>query len=367
MRSSSVWPPHLHAVTKKTLVGLMLVASPLAAQLRPVSTFSIVARDSATGQIGVAVQSHWFAVGQIVPWAEAGVGAVATQSFVDPSYGKLGLDLLRAGKSSAEALRALLNGDAACQVRQVGMIDAKGAVATFTGSRDIIAAGGIAGHQSASTNIQCGSSGGTMLVGRNFAVQANLMANDAVWPAMAKAFAASTGDLADRMLAALDAAQAAGGDIRGKQSAALVVVNATATGRLWQDRLFDVRVDDHATPLAELRRLVAVHRAYNHMNAGDLAVEHGDAASALREYAAAEQIAATTQGIPQSRYAEMLYWHAVALVNMKRVEESLPLFARAFELEPSWRELTRRLPQAGLLPDDDLLIKRITAAQPVRR
>src|SRR5687768_13154088 len=212
--------PHM-----KSLACLMLIASPLAAQMRPVSTYSIVARDSATGQIGVAVQSHWFAVGQIVPWAEAGVGAVATQSFVDPSYGKLGLDLLRAGKSAPEALRALLHGDAACAVRQVGMIDAKGNVATFTGSRDIIAAGGIAGAQSAPTRVQCGESGGTLIAGRKFAVQANLMANEKVWPAMAKAFTEGTGDLADRMLAALDAAQAAGGDIRGKQSAALVVVN----------------------------------------------------------------------------------------------------------------------------------------------
>jgi uncharacterized Ntn-hydrolase superfamily protein len=354
----------------KKLSGLacfIIMASPLAAQMRPVSTYSIVARDSATGQMGVAVQSHWFAVGQIVPWAEAGVGAVATQSFVDPSYGKLGLDLLRSGKSATESLRALLHADAACQVRQVGMVDAKGNVATFTGSRDINAAGGIAGRQSATTQVQCGSSGGSMIAGRDFAVQANLMANEAVWPAMAKAFTESAGDLADRMLAALDAAQKAGGDIRGKQSAALVVVNATGTGKPWQDRRFDVRVDDHADPLPELRRLVAVHRAYNHMNAGDLAVEHGDAASALREYAAAEKIAATTPGIPRSRHAEMLYWHAVALVNMKRVEESLPLFARAFELEAGWRELTPRLPRSGLLPDDDALIKRITSLQAPRR
>ena len=354
-------------MTSKLLLCLVLVTSPVAAQLRPVSTYSIVARDSATGQIGVAVQSHWFAVGQIVPWAEAGVGAVATQSFVDPSYGKLGLDLLRAGKSATDALRALLHADAACQVRQVGMIDAKGNVATFTGSRDIAAAGGIAGRQSASMQVQCGSSGGSMLTGRGFAVQANLMANDAVWPAMAKAFAESRGDLADRMLAALDAAQKVGGDIRGKQSAALVVVNATGTGKPWQDRIFDVRVDDHSEPLAELRRLVAVHRAYNHMNAGDVAVEHGDAASALREYAAAEKIAATTPGIPPSRHAEMLYWHAVALVNMKRVEESLPMFGRAFEIEPAWRELTRRLPKSGLLPEDEALIKRITQLEPARK
>ena len=347
----------------KALAALLLTAAPLAAQLRPVSTYSIVARDSATGQIGVAVQSHWFAVGQIVPWAEAGVGAVATQSFVDPSYGKLGLDLMRAGKTAPDALRALLTGDAACQVRQVGMIDAKGDVATFTGSRNIIAAGGIAGMQAAPVSTQCGAGGGTLLTGRNFAVQANLMANETVWPAMEKAFGESSGDLAERMLAALDAAQKVGGDIRGKQSAALVVVGRTSTGKSWQDRIFDVRVDDHAEPLAELRRLVAVHRAYNHMNAGDVAVERGDAALALQEYSAAERIAATTQGIPRSRQAEMLYWHAVALVNMKRVDEAIPLFARAFSLEPSWRELTGRLPRSGLLPDDAKLIERIKDAK----
>ncbi|HKR66165.1 MAG TPA: DUF1028 domain-containing protein [Thermoanaerobaculia bacterium] len=342
---------------------LLLLLTLLAPPHRPVNTFSIVARDPATGQIGVAVQSHWFAVGQIVPWAEAGVGAVATQSFVDPSYGKLGLDLLRAGKSAPDALRALLGGDASCEVRQVAMIDTNGTVATFTGNRDIIAAGGIAGNATGNAaNVQCGSAGGQLMLGRDFAVQANLMANDQVWPAMAKAFSASTGDLAERMLAALDAAQSVGGDIRGKQSAALIVVNAKSSGRAWQDRVFDLRVDDNPTPLAELRRLVALQRAYNHMNAGDLAVEHNDNAAALREYSAAEDIAATTSGIPQSRYAEMIYWHAVALVNMKRVDESLPLFAKAFALEPGWRELTPRLPKSGLLPDDAKLVEKIVAA-----
>jgi uncharacterized Ntn-hydrolase superfamily protein len=310
--------------------------------------------------MGVAVQSHWFAVGQIVPWAEAGVGAVATQSFVDPSYGKLGLDLLRAGKSAPETLRALLGGDAACEVRQVGVVDANGVVATFTGNRDIAAAGGIAANASGDTNVTCGSHGGRLSAGRDFAVQANLMANDRVWPAMAKAFEEAKGDLADRMLAALDAAQAEGGDIRGKQSAALIVVNAKPTGRVWQDRVFDLRVDDDPQPLAELRRLVALQRAYNHMNAGDLAVEHKDHETALREYSAAERIASGTPGIPQSRFAEMLYWHAVALVNMARVDEALPVFARAFQLEPSWRELTPRLSKAGLLPDDAVLLERIT-------
>jgi uncharacterized Ntn-hydrolase superfamily protein len=342
----------------KSLLCILLLAQPLAAQLRPVHTFSIVARDPQTGEMGVAVQSHWFSVGQVVPWAEAGVGAVATQSFVDPSYGKLGLDLLRAGKSAPDTLRALLNGDAACDVRQVGMIDAQGNVATFTGSHDIIAAGGIAGNATSNVDLSCGR----ISIGRDFAVQANLMSNDKVWPAMAKAYAEAKGDLADRMLAALDAAQSVGGDIRGKQSAALIVVAAKSTGRPWQDRVFDLRVDDAPLPLDELHRLVALQRAYNHMNAGDLAVEHKDNEAALREYSAAEQIASTTSGIPQSRYAEMLYWHAVALVNMQRVDESLPIFAKAFKLEPSWRELTPRLPHSGLLPDDAKLIERIVAA-----
>ncbi len=345
----------------KALLCALLAAFPLSAQLRPVNTFSIVARDPATGQMGVAVQSHWFAVGQIVPWAEAGVGAVATQSFVDPSYGKLGLDLLRAGKSAPDTLRALLGGDAACEVRQVGVVDANGVVATFTGNRDIAAAGGIASNASGETvTVNCGSHGGRLSAGRDFAVQANLMANDRVWPAMAKAFEAAKGDLAERMLAALEAAQAEGGDIRGKQSAALIVVNAKSTGRAWQDRAFDLRVDDHPQPLAELRRLVALQRAYNHMNAGDLAVEHKDHETALREYSAAERIASETTGIPQSRFAEMLYWHAVALVNMGRVDEALPIFARAFQLEPSWRELTPQLSRSGLLPEDAALLERIT-------
>ena len=309
---------------------------------RPVHTYSIVARDAKTGELGVAVQSHWFSVGTSVAWAEAGIGAVATQSFIDPSYGPLGLALMRAGRSAPDALKGLLAADEGRDVRQVAMVDAAGRVAAHTGARCIPAAGD---H-----------------IGEGYSVQANLMEKDTVWPAMAKAYEASRGDLAERLLAALDAAQAAGGDIRGKQSAALIVVGAKATGRPWQDRVFDLRVDDHPQPLVELRRLAALQRAYNHMNAGDLAVEHKDNEAALREYSAAEQIAAATSGVPQSRYAEMLYWHAVALVNMKRVDEALPIFARAFALEPSWRELTPRLAKPGLLPNDEKVIERIVNA-----
>ncbi len=307
---------------------------PVSAQskpVRPVHTYSIVARDPATGELGVAVQSHWFSVGPIVAWAEAGVGAVATQSFVDPSYGKNGLDLMRAGKSAPDTLKELLAKDEARDVRQVAMIDAQGRVDAWTGKSDIQAAG----HT----------------VGTNFSVQANLMLNDKVWPAMARAFESTKGDLADRMLAALDAAQAVGGDIRGKQSAALVVVAGKPTGQAWKDRTFDLRVDDSAEPLKELRRLVTLQRAYNHMNAGDLAVEKKDNEGALREYSAAEKL------VPDN--AEMIYWHAVALVNMGRVDESLPLFRKVFAMDNNWRTLTPRLPKSGLLPDDPAIIQKI--------
>src|SRR5687767_9678543 len=297
---------------------------------RPVHTYSIVARDPNTGELGVAVQSHWFSVGPIVAWAEAGVGAVATQSFVDPSYGKLGLDLMRAGKSAPDSLKALIAGDEGREVRQVAMIDAQGRVDAWTGKNDIQAAGHI--------------------IGKNYSVQANLMLNDKVWPAMSKAFENTQGDLADRMLAALEAAQAAGGDIRGKQSAALIVVTGKPVGQAWKDRVFDLRGDDSPEPLMELRRLVKLQRAYTHMNAGDLAVEHKDHEGALREYSAAEKL------VPDN--AEMIYWHAIALVNMGRVDESLPLFRRVFSLDPNWATLTPRLPKSGLLPNDPKLIER---------
>ena len=307
--------------------------SPMPSRL--VHTYSIVARDPSTGELGVAVQSHWFSVGPIVAWAEAGVGAVATQSFVEPSYGKNGLDLMRSGRSAPDALKELLAKDEAREVRQVAMIDAQGRVDAFTGKNDIQAAGHI--------------------VGTNFSVQANLMLNDKVWPAMARAFESTKGNLADRMLAALDAAQLAGGDIRGRQSAALIVVTGKPTGQAWKDRTFDLRVDDSPEPLKELRRLVRLQRAYNHMNAGDLAVEKKDNEGALREYGAAEKL------VPDN--AEMIYWHAVALVNMGRVDESLPLFRKVFAMDPNWRTLTPRLPKSGLLPDDQKIINRIVGVR----
>jgi uncharacterized Ntn-hydrolase superfamily protein len=238
---------------------------------------------------------------------------------------------MRGGTSADEALKSLLAKDEGRDVRQVAMIDARGRVAAHTGAKCIEAAGD---H-----------------VGANYSVQANLMSNAKVWPAMARAFESARGDLAERMLAALDAAQAVGGDIRGRQSAAIVVVKAESTGKPWADRLFDLRVDDHPEPLRELRRLVRLQRAYNHMNAGDAAVERKDNEGALREYSAAEAL------VPDN--IEMVYWHAVALANMNRVEEALPLFRRVFAADPNWRTLTPRLVKSGILPDDKKLLERI--------
>jgi uncharacterized Ntn-hydrolase superfamily protein len=354
---------------KRLLCVLCVLCGAGFGQLRPVHTFSIVARDPVTGQIGVAVQSHWFSVGSIVTWAEAGVGAVATQSFVDPSYGPNGLELMRSNKPAGDALLQLLEKDKGRDVRQVAFIDSNGNVAVWSGEKDIQAAGHVAGKRECRSNVTdtCtpmdsrGMQGGSFTEGANFSAEANLMSNDKIWPAMAKAYQESKGDLADRLLAALDAAQAVGGDIRGRQSAAILIVEGKRQPAPWMGRVFDLRVDDAAEPLQELRRLVALQRAYNHMNTGDLAVEHKDNEAALREYSAAEQIARKTPGVLPSRLAEMIYWHAVALVNMKRVDESLPMFKKAFAIEKGWVELTPRLPKSGLLPDDPKLIARIVA------
>ncbi|RMF74466.1 MAG: DUF1028 domain-containing protein [Acidobacteria bacterium] len=292
---------------------------------RPVHTYSIVARDARTGQLGVAVQSHWFQVGTIVPWAEAGVGAVATQSFVDPSYGPRGLQLMRGGVPAPEALRRLVEADDGRDVRQVAMVDADGRVAAWTGARCIAAAGHVEGD--------------------GFSVQANLMANERVWPAMAKAFVASEGQpLAERLLAALEAAEAEGGDVRGRQSAALVVVRAQTTGEPWKDRLVDLRVDDSPRPLEELRRLLRLHRAYESMNAGDEALAAGDAARALELYGAAADLAPEIVEIP--------FWQAVTLADTGRLAEALPIFRRVFAAEDRWRGILGRLPASGLLAQE---------------
>jgi uncharacterized Ntn-hydrolase superfamily protein len=321
------------------LIGLGLLASAPAATAQVYSpqeplahTYSIVARDPKTGEMAVAVQSHWFSVGTSVSWGEAGVGVVATQSFTNKSFGLRGLALMKQGKSAAETLKILLSDDAGREVRQVAILDAKGGVATHTGNKCIT----YAGH----------------ITGKDFSVQANMMLSDKVWPAMAKAFQEKAHlPLAERVLAALDAAEAQGGDIRGRQSAALLVVPGKSNKQPWNERLVDLRVDDHEMPLKELRRLLTVQRAYEHMNNGDLAVEKNDMALAMKEYSAAEQL--------QPNNLEMQYWHAITLANTGKVDEALKLLQPVFKANNNWRILTERLPPVGLLTVSAADLKRI--------
>jgi uncharacterized Ntn-hydrolase superfamily protein len=311
-------------------------ALPTAGVERPVHTYSIVARDEATGQMGVAVQSHWFSVGSIVTWAEAGVGAIATQSFVDPAYGPRGLELMKSGLSAEQALDALLLVDEGRDVRQVAFVDTSGRVAAHTGAKCIEAAS----HH----------------VGDGYSVEANMMLNDKVVPAMAKAYESTEGDLAERLMAALEAAQSVGGDIRGKQSAAMLIVKSESTGRSWADRVLELRIEDHPTPIAEMRRLLRVHRAYEHMNAGDLAVEHEDLELAMAEYGKAAEL------LPDN--VEVQYWAAVTLATSGKLDQALPIFRTVFAADPNWVELTRRLVKPGIIPgtpEGKVLLDRIVS------
>jgi uncharacterized Ntn-hydrolase superfamily protein len=298
-------------------------------------TFSIVARDPVTGELGVAVQSHWFSTGSIVTWAEPGVGAIATQSMVEVSYGPKGLSGLHNNHPPREVLRDLLMMDGEREVRQVAMVDAQGRVATHTGSRCIAEAG----HH----------------IGDQYSVQANMMLRDTVWPAMAKAFETSTGRLPERLLAALDAAQQEGGDIRGMQSAAIVVVSGNFTNTPWKETIVDLRVEDHPTPLAELHRLLKVQRAYEAMNRGDALLAAGNMEEALAAYSAGVNAA--------PEIVELPFWQAVTLANTGRLEEALPIFREVFHKEHNWALLLQRLPKAGLLKDDPELMSAILAVE----
>jgi uncharacterized Ntn-hydrolase superfamily protein len=290
---------------------------------RPIHTFSIVARDTKTGEMGVAVQSHWFSVGSVVPWAESGVGAVATQSFADPSYGPKGLDLMRRGKPASDALKELIAADPGQAMRQVAMVDSRGRVAVHTGNRCIECAG----HEK----------------GEGYSVQANLMLNNKVPSAMAKAFEHAKGDLADRMMAALDAAQEVGGDIRGKQSASILIVRANPSGKPWADRVVDLRVEDHQEPLNELRRLLSLSRAYAHVDAGDAAMEKNDVTEAVKEYGEAMKLAGDN--------VEIAFWSALTLAAKKKLDQAIPIFRRVFAADKNWTEVLQRLPKAGLIPN----------------
>jgi uncharacterized Ntn-hydrolase superfamily protein len=286
-------------------------------------TYSIVARDPATGEMGVAVQSHWFSVGSVVTFARAGVGVVATQSIAEKAYGPRMLERMEAGEDPERALGALLAEDPAARVRQVAAVDSKARVAAHTGEGCIPDAGDAQGE--------------------GFSVQANIMASPQVWPAMAKVFTEADGALAQRMLAALDAAQAEGGDLRGKQSAALLVV--PAEGQPWQS-VVDVRVEDSPDPLGELRRLVRLAAAYALASEGDDLLGQGKPDEAGARYRAANELA------PEN--IELAFWSGVALLRGGDVEAGLARIREVIEAKPGWAELIKRVP-TELEPDIERL------------
>lgn len=282
-------------------------------------TYSIVARDPATGELGVAVQTRWFNVGETVPWAEPGVGAVATQSFAEKSYGPLGLARMRAGASAADALAALLADDPDREVRQVGMVDASGRSSAFTGARCVVAAG----H----------------LTFENLSVQANMMERPTVWPAMAEAYRAADGHIADRLLAALRAAEAEGGDVRGRQAAALLVV--PGSGPAWATR-YDLRVEDHRAPLDELDRLLRLARAYEAFDRSEEPAMAGDLQAAAAAMDEAHALAPDDDQIS--------LWAALVFAGAGRMDEARQLYAEARRAEPRGAEHLRRFLAAGHLP-----------------
>jgi uncharacterized Ntn-hydrolase superfamily protein len=275
-------------------------------------TYSIVARDADTGALGVAVQSHWFSVGSLVSWGRPGVGVVATQSIVEPAYGPRLLDRLEADEEPKSALSALVADDDAARFRQVAVVDAAGAIAVHTGDGCIEHAG----H----------------LIGQGFSVQANMMASPEVWPAMAEAFSSAEGPLARRLLMALEAAEGAGGDVRGRQSAALLVVPAEGEG--WR-RDVELRVEDDPEPLAELSRLLDLHQAYSLADEGDELAGKGDHGAAADRYRQAAALA------PHSE--ELLFWAGLSLAQGGEVDEGAAAVQRAIDAHQGWRELLLRL------------------------
>jgi uncharacterized Ntn-hydrolase superfamily protein len=295
-------------------------------------TYSIVALDSATGDLGVAVQTRWFGVGAWVPWVEAGVGAVATQSFTEPGHGWNGLRLMREGRGAPEALATVLAGDPEEDVRQVGMVDAQGRSAAHTGARCVR----FASH----------------LTAPGVSVQANMMERATVPAAMLEAFGATAGPLATRLLAALRAAEAEGGDVRGRQSAALVVAPGSlpdgAAPRPWS-RVVDLRVEDHRAPLDELARLLRLADAYEAMDAAEQAALAGDTAGSAALRARSVELAPDDD--------QVRLWSAVDLALAGRVEEARAAFAMASAVEPRSGEHLRRFAEAGHLPGGDAVLR----------
>ena len=301
------------------------------ASIRPISTYSIVAYDEKTGELGVAVQSHWFSVGTVVPWAKAGVGAVATQSIAEPSYGPKGLALMEQGMPADEVLKSLLAKDSGENVRQIGMVDANGNVGAHTGARCIR----YAGHK----------------IGKHYSVQANIMEKPTVPNAMSKAFENAKGDLAERMLVALEAAEKEGGDLRGKQSAAILVVSGNPSGDAWKDRVVDIQIGDHHDPLGELRRLLNISKAYHHAQKGDEYMEKDKMDLALQEYSLAANL------YPEN--PELPFWTAVTLAQTGELEKALPILKDVISKNNSLRELIPRFIESVFLKDDQEMVDQI--------
>jgi uncharacterized Ntn-hydrolase superfamily protein len=284
-------------------------------------TYSLVARDPVTGELGVAVQSHWFSVGSIVTWAKPGVGAVATQSVAEPAYGPRLLARLEAGEDPRATLDAELAADDSARFRQVAVVDRDGRAAVHTGAGCM----SYAGHAE----------------GPGFTAQANMMASPDVWPAMATEFERSTGPLTRRLLGALDAGQAAGGDVRGQQSAALLVV--PDRGEEWK-RVVELRVEDHAEPLVELRRLLDLHAAY------ELADRADNLAGEGRHEEAAELYVRAAEAAPAN--VELSFWAGLGIAAGGDVDAGAERVAAAIEAHEGWRRLLARL-DADIAPSAD--------------
>jgi len=287
-------------------------------------TYSIIGRDPDRGEVGIAVQSRWFHAGQDLAWIEPGVGAVCTQALIEPGYGPGGLDLMRAGHSAADALAELTTADAGREVRQVAMADADGRFAQHTGAACVPA---------------CGHT-----TGRDCCAQGNMLAADSVWPAMVTAFEETDGALTGRLLAALDAAEREGGDARGRQAAGILVRPAGATGTPWEDRLLELYVVDDPDPVAELRRLVAVKRAYDRLGAAFDLVARGQLGAAADEAAAAQALAPADD--------QITFWRAVMLGGAGRGAEAAEAWREAISAHPGWPEYLRRCIAAGLVPPE---------------
>jgi uncharacterized Ntn-hydrolase superfamily protein len=322
-----------HSILLLLFIGTLQAQHTNSAKEAFAHTFSIVARDSITGEMAVGVQSHWFSVGTSVPWGKSGVGVVATQSFVNPAYGPNGLQLMQDGMSAKDALNKLTKEDEGRDYRQVAFLASSGKPNAYTGAKCVEYAG--------------------QIVDENFSVQANMMLNDKVVPAMAEAFRKNNDlPIAERVVAVLKAAQQAGGDIRGRQSAALIVVGAELAENPWEEHTIDLRVDDNDNPVKELERLLKTARAYQYMNRGDLAVEANDMQKALAEYGAAESL------FPDN--LEMSFWKAVSLANSGEMQEAKPIFKRIFAEDENWRLMIKRLVKPGLLTATPAQVEEIT-------